>query len=44
MKAHGKFLACSGHPEIFARSTDYYLTLLPEAKKYSKLQGFKGAR
>ena len=37
-------LAAWGRPKAFARSTEYYLKLLDEAKAYAKLQGFRGAR
>ena len=40
---HQAFFAGFGRPEIFARSTEYYLKMLDEAKDYAKLQGFKGA-
>eukprot|EP01050_Picozoa_sp_SAG11_P028469 SAG11_NODE_7615_length_1121_cov_0.768102_2_plen_261_part_01 len=38
------FFAAFGRPEIFARSTEYYLKMLGEAKVYAKQQGYKGAR
>lgn len=41
---HQSWFVPFGHPEIFARSTEYYLRLLGEAKAYARLQGFRGAR
>ena len=41
---HQSWFAAFGRPEIFARSTAYYLAMLDEAKAYAKRQGFKGAR
>eukprot|EP01051_Picozoa_sp_SAG22_P006992 SAG22_NODE_477_length_9978_cov_2.807268_7_plen_445_part_00 len=41
---HQAMLVAFGHTELFARSTEYYLDLLDEAKGYAKLQGYKGAR
>ena len=41
---HQSWFVAFGHHEIFARSTDYYLQVLDEAKAYAKLQGFQGAR
>jgi hypothetical protein len=41
---HQAWFVAWGHPEIFSRSTDFYLELLDEAKDYAKLQRFRGAR
>lgn len=41
---HQSMLVAFGRPELFARSTEYYLRLLDEAKAYASSQGYKGAR
>jgi len=41
---HQSHFAAFGRPQLFVASTDYYLTVLDEAKLYAKKQGYSGAR